>query len=93
LQELVGKSSTIALTVQSATEKPVQFSVRCDFASLGACARHRFSARQERADVLLRVTFEGSAAPNGPGRLLLNTGLDGGGQSILLDSVRVLPGQ
>ena len=93
LQELAGKSSTIALTVQSAGEAPVQFSVRCDFGSLGACPRHRFTARQERADVLLRVTFERSIAPNAPGRLVVNTGLDGAEAAILLHSVRVLPGQ
>ncbi|CAD7043087.1 regulator [Pseudorhizobium halotolerans] len=93
LQELAGKSSTIALTVQSAAEAPVQFSVRCDFGSLGACPRHRFTARQERADVLLRVTFERSIAPNAPGRLVVNTGLDGAEAAILLHSVRVLPGQ
>lgn len=93
LQQLVGKSSTIALTVQSSTEEPVQFSVRCDFASLGSCARHRFTARQEQADVLLRVTFEASASADGPGRLLVNTALAGGNHSMLVHSVRVLPGQ
>nr|CAD6603554.1 regulator [Rhizobium sp. TCK] len=93
LQELAGKSSTIALTVQSAAETPVQFSVRCDFGSLGACPRHRFTARQERADVLLRVTFERSITPNAPGRLVVNTGLEGAEAAILLHSVRVLPGQ
>ena len=93
LQELAGKSSTIALTVQSATESPVQFSVRCDFGSLGECPRHRFTAGQERADVLLRVTFERSIAPNAPGRLLINTGIDQAEGAILLHSVRVLPGQ
>ncbi len=93
LRELAGKSSTIALTVQSASEAAFQFSVRCDFGSLGNCARHRFTARQEAADVLLRVTFERSIAPNDPGRLLLNTGLDEANASLVLHSVRVLPGQ
>lgn len=93
LRELAGKSSTIALTVQSATEVPVQFSVRCDFGSLGTCPRHRFTARQEREDLLLRVTFEGSIAPDAPGKLLLNTALDDPQAALLLHSVRVLPGQ
>lgn len=93
LRELAGKSSTIALTVQSASEAAFQFSVRCDFGSLGNCARHRFTAHKEAADVLLRVTFERSIAPNDPGRLLLNTGLDEADASLVLHSVRVLPGQ
>nr|CAD6426373.1 regulator [Rhizobium sp. Q54] len=93
LHELAGKSSTIALTVRSATEAPVQFSVRCDFGSLGTCPRHRFTARQEREDLLLRVTFDRSIAPNVPGKLLLNTALDGAQAALLLHSVRVLPGQ
>ena len=93
LRELAGKSSTIALTVQSGSETAFQFSVRCDFGSLGNCARHRFTARQEAADVLLRVTFERSIAPNDPGRMLLNTGLDAADASLVLHSVRILPGQ
>ncbi len=93
LHELAGKSSTIALTVQSATEAPLQFSVRCDFGSLGNCPRHRFTARQETEDLLLRVTFDRSIAPNAPGRLLINTALDGAEAALLLHSVRVLPGQ
>lgn len=93
LREMAGTTSTMALTLQSDSERPVQFSVRCDFGSLGQCPRHRFTARQESAEALFRVSFDQSLAPNTPGRLILNAGLDEGGRSVLLHSVRVLPGQ
>src|SRR5690606_26776931 len=92
-REMAGTASAIALTLPSGSERSVQFSVRCDFASLGTCPRHRFTARQEKEDVLFHVSFDQSLAPNMPGRLILNTGLVGGEDAVLLHSVRVLPGQ
>lgn len=93
LREMAGKSSTVALTLQSAQDNSVQLSVRCDFGSLGNCSRHRFTATQEKQDALFRVTFERSLAPNSPGRLIVNSGLDGADRPVLLYSVRILPGQ
>ncbi|MFB9950010.1 hypothetical protein ACFFP0_14195 [Rhizobium puerariae] len=93
LREMAGKSSTVALTLQSAEDRSVQLSVRCDFGSLGNCSRHRFTATQEKLEALFRVSFERSLAPNRPGRLIVNSGLDGADRPVLLYSVRVLPGQ
>jgi hypothetical protein len=93
LRELAGKSSTVAITMQSATDKPSQISVQCDFASLGDCARHRFAAPPEKTDALFRVSFERTLAPNAPGLIVLNSDLDGRGQGMYLYSIRVLPGQ
>lgn len=93
LRAMAGGSSTIALTMQSGANRSVQVSVRCDFGSLGDCQRHRFMATQEKTDALFRVSFDRALAPSSPGRLLVNTGLDGADQPLLLYSVRVLPGQ
>ncbi|MBP2548170.1 hypothetical protein J2858_001063 [Neorhizobium galegae] len=93
LRELSGKTSTIALTLQSAADSSVQVAVRCDFSSLGDCARHRIAASQERADSLFRVTFDRTLAPTQPGRIYINSDILGGRSSIYLFSVRVLPGQ
>ncbi|CDZ68895.1 Hypothetical protein NGAL_HAMBI2610_04900 [Neorhizobium galegae bv. orientalis] len=93
LREMAGKSSTVALTLQSGQDSSVQLSVRCDFGSLGNCSRHRFTATQEKLEALFRVTFERSLAPNRPGRLIFNSGIDGADRAVLLYSVRILPGQ
>ena len=93
LREMAGKSSTVALTLQSGQDRSVQLSVRCDFGSLGTCSRHRFTATQEKQDALFRVAFERSLAPNSAGRLILNSGIDGADLPVLLYSVRILPGQ
>lgn len=93
LREMAGKSSTVALTLQSGQDRSTQLSVRCDFGSLGVCSRHRFTATQEKLEALFRVTFDRSLAPNRPGQLIINSGIDGADRPVLLYSVRILPGQ
>lgn len=93
LRELSGKSSTLAITIQSAINQPSQLSVRCDFGSLGTCSRHRFTATQEKQDALFRVSFEGTLAPNTPGRLIVNSALGGAARPVFIYSIRALPGQ
>lgn len=93
LREMAGRTSTIALTVQSTDDKPVQISVECDFPRMGDCPRHRFTVNPQKLDALFRVSFETGMAPSTPGRLLINADLDGGGRGVNLYAVRVLPGQ
>jgi len=93
LQQLAGKSSTIALTLQSTTDEPTQITVECDFQSLGNCARHRFNVTREKSDALLQVRFDRSLAPNSPGTLMINSDVDGKARGINLFAVRILPGQ
>lgn len=93
LREMVGKTSTIAITVQSSGEKPVQFAVSCAFDRLGGCSRHRFTANPEQADLLFRVTLPASVAPSTPGQFAINTDMSGNGAGINVYSIRVLPGQ
>ncbi|MGF9693491.1 hypothetical protein AAIH46_11785 [Rhizobium sp. 0TCS1.26] len=93
LQQMAGKTSTIAITLQAVGDNAVQLAVRCDFASLGDCSRHRVMATQERSDTLFRVTFDRTLAPTQPGRIFVNSDILGSSQPILIYSVRVLPGQ
>jgi hypothetical protein len=93
LQQLAGKSSTIAITLQSTSDEPTQITVECDFQSLGDCARHRFTVTREKSDVLLQVRFDRSMAPNSAGTLLINSDLDGKARGVNLYAVRILPGQ
>lgn len=93
LQQLAGKSSTIAITLQSTSDEPTQITVECNFQSLGDCARHRFSVGRQKSDVLLQVRFDRSLAPNSAGSLTINTDVDGKARGINLYAVRILPGQ
>lgn len=93
MQEMAGKSSTIAVTLQSSTDRQTQVAISCDFSSLGDCSRHRFTATPEKADLLFRATFERTLVPNAPGHLLINSDIDGNGLPINIYSVRILPGQ
>lgn len=93
LQQLAGKSSTIALTLQSTTDEPTQITVECNFQTLGNCARHRFTVTREKSDALLQVKFDRSLAPNSPGTLVINSDLDGKARGINLFAIRILPGQ
>ncbi|WP_312417673.1 biotin transporter BioY [Shinella sp.] len=92
LSEMGGKTSTIALTVQAAGDKPVQVAVECDFSTMGGCGRHRFTV-SERTDILFQVEFDRSLSPSEPGHLLLNSDIAGGGASVNLYAVRILPGE
>ena len=92
LGEMSGKTSTVALTVQAAGDKPVQVAVDCDFSTLGGCGRHRFTV-SERTDILFQVEFDRSLSPSEPGHLLLNSDITGGSGSVNLYAVRILPGE
>ncbi|MCV3736627.1 biotin transporter BioY [Rhizobium sp. TRM96647] len=92
LQAMAGKTSTIALTVEPDSGKPVQVSVECDFGTLGNCGRHRFAVA-DRTDLLFQVTFEGSLSPSAAGRLLINSDVTGAGAGVNLFAVRILPGE
>lgn len=93
LREMAGKTSTVAVTLQTAADRSVEVAVRCDFGSLGGCSRHRFKATQEKTDALFRVNFDRSLAPNRAGRIYLNSDVLGGKLPIYVFSMRILPGQ
>ncbi len=93
LQAMAGKSSTIAITLQSSGEKPVQIAIECGFGTLGGCGRHRFNVTHDKMDILLHVVFDRNATPDKPGRLLIDPDLSSGGGGIDLFAVRILPGQ
>lgn len=92
LQELAGKTSTLAVTVKSNSEKPAQIYVQCEFKTLGDCGRHRYTVTNERADELIQVKFEGKMGPSEAGNIVINSDLTGEGSAIRLYGIRVLPG-
>lgn len=93
LEQISGKTSTVALSVQADAGKQTQFSVECDFSSLGDCGRHRFTVNEEKNDMLFKVTFDRSLAPSSPGHILINSDVTGAGNSLNLFAIRILPGQ
>lgn len=92
LQEMSGKTSTLAVTVKSNSDRPAQIYIQCEFKSLGDCGRHRYTVTNERADELIQMKFEGKLAPSTPGHIVINSDLTGEGASIRLYGIRVLPG-
>jgi len=93
LQQMAGKASTIALTLQSTSDAPTQITVECDFGSLGRCGRHRFTVSRQKTDALFQVQFDRSMAPTGSGRLIINSDVDGKARGVNIYAIRVLPGQ
>jgi hypothetical protein len=93
LEQISGKTSTVALSVQADTGKQTQFSIECDFSSLGDCGRHRFTVNDEKNDMLFQVVFDRSLAPSSPGHILISSDVTGAGNSLSVYAVRVLPGQ
>ncbi len=93
LAELAGKASTLALSVKAMAGKTTEFSVECDFSTLGNCGRHRFTVHDEKLDRLFKISFERGLAPKSPGKLMINSDVSGAGNSLDLFAIRVLPGQ
>lgn len=93
LQQMAGKPSTIALTLQSTSDAPTQITVECDFGSLGRCGRHRFTVSRQKTDALFQVHFDRSLAPTSAGRLIINSDVDGKARGVNVYAIRVLPGQ
>jgi hypothetical protein len=92
VQQLAGKPSTIALTLQATSDTPSQITIECDFQSLGNCGRHRFDVSRLKSDALFQVRLTPSSAP-AAGKLIINTDVDGKGGGVNLYAIRVLPGQ
>ncbi|MGV1790400.1 hypothetical protein [Rhizobium sp. A37_96] len=93
LQQMAGKASTIALTLQSTSDAPTQITVECDFGSLGRCGRHRFTVSRQKTDALFQVQFDRSLAPTSAGHLIINSDVDGKARGVNVYAIRVLPGQ
>ena len=93
MRQLSGRTSTIAVTLQSSTDTPTQVSIECDFKSLGQCSRHRFTAMPERSDLLINTTFTGGMVANATGSISVNADIDGAGKSVNIYSVRILPSE
>ncbi|MEZ2221146.1 hypothetical protein [Rhizobium sp. RCC_161_2] len=93
LQQLAGKSSTVALTLQSTSDTPTQITVECNFGSLGTCGRHRFNVTRQKTDALFQVRYDRSLAPTASGHLIINSDLDGKARGVNVYAIRVLPGQ
>ncbi|QRM36365.1 hypothetical protein F3X89_00655 [Rhizobium rhizogenes] len=93
LQQLAGKSSTVALTLQSTSDTPTQITVECDFGSLGNCGRHRFNVTRQKTDALFQIRYDRSLAPTASGHLIINSDLDGKARGVNVYAIRVLPGQ
>ncbi|MBL0371485.1 hypothetical protein JJB09_05545 [Rhizobium sp. KVB221] len=92
LQELAGKTSTLAVTLRADGDKPSQIYIQCEFTTLGDCGRHRFTVSNERVDELIQMKFDGKLGPTEPGHIVINSDLTGQGRAIRLYGVRVLPG-
>ncbi|AGB69981.1 putative regulator protein [Rhizobium tropici CIAT 899] len=93
LQQMAGKASTVALTLQSTSDAPTQITVECDFGSLGRCGRHRFTVSRQKTDSLFQVKFDRAMAPTSSGRLIINSDVDGKARGVNIYAIRVLPGQ
>lgn len=85
-----GEEATIAISLKSASDEPVEVTVDCDFAGQGTCERHRFTVSSQRSDALLQIT-PGAAAAGGQPALVLNSDVDGKSRGIDLLAVRLLP--
>lgn len=91
IASMQGKTSNIALMLEGG-DKPVQVTVECEFGGLGNCGRHRFLLSQNKTDLMFDVVVKDGNPAEGPGRLVINAGAGGEGNTAKLFSIHVLPG-
>lgn len=89
LRKAAGQEATIAITMRSATEKPVQVTVDCELAGMGTCERHRFTVAAQRSDALIQISPQDGEADQPA--LVLNSDATGEGGGVDLVAVRMLP--
>ena len=92
MAQMSGKTSTIALTIGSGDDTSSQLSAECDFTDNGDCGRHRFNVTAERSDFLFKVKLPQGGNSASGGKIILNSDISGGGKSVKLFAIRVLPG-
>jgi hypothetical protein len=93
VQQLAGKASTIALTLQATSDTPSQITVECDFQSLGGCGRHRFDVTRLKSDALFQIRLNPASSGASAGKLIINSDVDGKGSGVNVYAIRILPGQ
>lgn len=84
-----GQELTLAITMRSANDKPVQVTVDCELAAVGSCERHRFTVTGQRSDALIQITP--SDGKGDAPALVLNADATGEGGGVDLVALRVLP--
>ncbi len=89
LSKAAGQEATLAITMRSSNDKPVQVTVDCELAGIGTCERHRFTVTAQRSDALIQIApAEGEG---GSPALVLNADATGEGGGVDLVAVRMLP--
>lgn len=91
LSQAEGAQATIAISLRSSNDKPVQVTVDCDLAGQGSCERHRFTVTSQRSDALIQVVREEGSEAGGTPALVLNSDVTGEGGGVDLLAVRLLP--
>ena len=93
MEQLKGEAATFELTLKSTEPDGQQFAVFCEFASLGACGRKRFNARDRFEAFIFDVLVnEGNLQPGERAYLAINTDVNLGGKALDLQSIRVRSG-
>lgn len=93
LQQMAGKSSTVALSVQADTGKQTEFSVTCDFGPPEACKRYRFPVHDEKTDMYLNIDLDSSFSASKPGHLIINSDVNGMGSPLNIYAIRLQAGR
>ena len=89
LEQLAGRRSVLALTLQSPDNESSQIYIECAFSSLGGCGRLRFNVGYALTDLLFEVDYDGEPAPGEGGHLIVNSDVTGSGDSIDLYAIRI----
>lgn len=92
LEQVAGGRAVFNIVARGADGEGTQFAVDCSLAELGDCGRKRYDAGATRDDFLFEIELPASRADSG-GTIAINPDVEGGGRSLDIFAIRVLPGQ
>jgi hypothetical protein len=88
LEQIAGKHAVFDVVAHAEEGKDTEMSVNCDFGPLGDCGRKRYHVGHERNDFLFEIDLP-DKKPSGPGRIVVNPDLGGGGNPLDIVEIRV----
>lgn len=90
LEQVAGGRAVFNIVARGADGQGTQISVDCSLADLGDCGRKRYDTGATREDFLFEIELP-AARPDSGGVIAINPDVEGGGKSLDIFAIRVLP--
>ena len=92
LEQVAGRRAVFNVVARAGEGQGTQISVDCSLGELGDCGRKRYAVGETREEFLFEIDLP-ARDPGSGGTIAINPDIDGGGKSVDIYAIRVLPAQ